>query len=727
MAQNSGALPGNSPAQATVHPGGHTHAPVLVIHGVGSFADGALVEQIAQHWSEGGSAHTLRRQSLYVGEQRYTTLEGAGSPGDGPSAAAGSHPALPHTRFLELNWSDIRRAGANVWGLLRHFALVFLVLTRLGTEGIEGSRTLSSRLSFRMLVLLVVETLLFWTSLLPALSALLWAVGLNKRLAVGLIVAALALYAASWLRRRSGYLALGALLFAAFALWAGFEACVYTPSQTQSCLDQSAGQCRVTYWAGAIHSALVIAAGTVLLWASVEIMTRHTLEARHLGSHPRQTKRLLHRWLRPVSRLACLWLPAVMLSSVQPVTVAAVLLTMNEGQRDNWGQAFQLGVVFSAAVGYGAAMFVLLAFSAAVIAGALQYLAVRWCGHWRATAMFFASAVLLVLIGKAAINSGSVQCVSCMRPDALWLAAACLTAAGILGLLLTQYRAPHVFNHRTWHPAGKYARLWAALFLLLAPAALVGALIYLFHETSAYSALGPEARFGKAGALTASDYILQASQLALVALPLAAKPLAAVLDALGDVFFWFSADPPAGSKLAAISSKEPSRARFAHALQHLQSLPEGARVVVFAHSQGTVIAAHSLSAMAQQLKDSGARVTLVTLGSPITSLYEKFFAVPVGHGFARLCQDLPDRFAWLNCARAADYIGSAIEISGVQNFELGTNGDHSGYWSDPALLRWLERVVQGRDFSDLLAVHPTAPDAPSALGSGPHRALLRLG
>jgi hypothetical protein len=51
----------------------------------------------------------------------------------------------------------------------------------------------------------------------------------------------------------------------------------------------------------------------------------------------------------------------------------------------------------------------------------------------------------------------------------------------------------------------------------------------------------------------------------------------------------------------------------------------------------------------------------------------------------------------------------------VQNFELGTPGDHSGYWSDKALLAWLQCVVQGRSFAPLLATSGVSAVQPGAL------------
>jgi hypothetical protein len=90
------------------------------------------------------------------------------------------------------------------------------------------------------------------------------------------------------------------------------------------------------------------------------------------------------------------------------------------------------------------------------------------------------------------------------------------------------------------------------------------------------------------------------------------------------------------------------------------------------------------------------RLTLVTVGCPLTTLYRNFLGARLGAEYAALCKAQPQRFRWINLTRPADYIGGAVEFDGVVNRDLLTPGDHVGYWSDRELLAWLQAVTEGR-------------------------------
>ena len=130
----------------------------------------------------------------------------------------------------------------------------------------------------------------------------------------------------------------------------------------------------------------------------------------------------------------------------------------------------------------------------------------------------------------------------------------------------------------------------------------------------------------------------------------------------------------------------------------------GSRVVVVAHSQGSVLAA---LALAQQ---PAGRPTLVTFGSPLTKLYGWAFPAYI-HG------EVLDRLrAWRNFSYPTDYIGGPIGRDGV-DVALPDPGTawyvagepmpgmrrHTGYWSDEAM--WLE--------IDRLAAEPHRAEVPA--------------
>jgi hypothetical protein len=145
-----------------------------------------------------------------------------------------------------------------------------------------------------------------------------------------------------------------------------------------------------------------------------------------------------------------------------------------------------------------------------------------------------------------------------------------------------------------------------------------------------------------------------------------------------------------------LHTRRDTLTRFWQALRLLDEPCNGRHVIVFAHSQGTVIAATMLSRMVRVLLRSPMRLTLVTVGSPLSTLYRNFLDVVLGQGFARLCKQQPERFRWINLCRPSDYIGGAVELEGVHNRELLTRGDHIGYWADADLLAWLKALSEGR-------------------------------
>lgn len=218
------------------------------------------------------------------------------------------------------------------------------------------------------------------------------------------------------------------------------------------------------------------------------------------------------------------------------------------------------------------------------------------------------------------------------------------------------------------------------------PVVLTTALVWLLvqvHQHKTMHNIGP--------ILTDTAQIfMESTKYALLLAPLATKPFAAFLDALGDVFFFLVRQRNLNSRLDTMP-------RLWKALQHAHTEVNGSHYIVFAHSQGSVIAAAMFSRMARVLLRSEIRLTLVTVGCPVTTLFRNFLGVRLGVEFADLCLSNPERFRWFNLCRPADYIGGAVELDGVVNRDLLTEGDHVGYWCDRELLRWLKALSEGRE------------------------------
>lgn len=141
----------------------------------------------------------------------------------------------------------------------------------------------------------------------------------------------------------------------------------------------------------------------------------------------------------------------------------------------------------------------------------------------------------------------------------------------------------------------------------------------------------------------------------------------------------------------------------------------GGRVVLAAHSQGSVLA---VAALVQPGGPPGRvaqpdRIALVTFGSPLGTLY--------GWGFPAYFHDdllgelAGTGLAWRNFYYQTDYIGGAAFTSRsgagvavdaelpdpatrwyVRDQSRPATGSHSGYWTDPAVWREVDRLAEGR-------------------------------
>jgi hypothetical protein len=131
------------------------------------------------------------------------------------------------------------------------------------------------------------------------------------------------------------------------------------------------------------------------------------------------------------------------------------------------------------------------------------------------------------------------------------------------------------------------------------------------------------------------------------------------------------------------------------------------RVLLMAHSQGTVLAAAALRQLASAEGTARRRVALVTYGAPLARLYRRAFPAYFGDGmFAELDGDLgAGRTRWRNYHRKTDLIGGPV-FTGTDELGRG-DGDrclrdpfthwyvprdpvpqalgHSGYMRDPGM------------------------------------------
>jgi hypothetical protein len=207
--------------------------------------------------------------------------------------------------------------------------------------------------------------------------------------------------------------------------------------------------------------------------------------------------------------------------------------------------------------------------------------------------------------------------------------------------------------------------LWAAPFILAAASTA-------FWVTTLSG--GPDQRTGVS---ILAIYAMSAARLAAF-LPLALPPARIVLDVMGDILFHLQ------SAGAPLDSKAWTSPRLGSLLQHLRRATPRRRIVVLAHSQGTVVSWNVLR------QDSGLGDAFVTMGSPLESLYGRFLGgiherpEPAGGG-------------WRNLYRDGDYIAGPIRAAQT-NESIGAGG-HTNYWSDARILEPVMSLLATSDDS----------------------------
>lgn len=119
-------------------------------------------------------------------------------------------------------------------------------------------------------------------------------------------------------------------------------------------------------------------------------------------------------------------------------------------------------------------------------------------------------------------------------------------------------------------------------------------------------------------------------------------------------------------------------------------------VVIVSHSQGTVITLNVLTdKLYRDLLPRSGRWTLITMGSPFTHIYGRYF----GADF-----DVPSReesglSSWINIFRIDDFVGTHMHAEPAERRDnwprevpVGTGG-HTGYWSDWDVVREIRDAI----------------------------------
>jgi hypothetical protein len=148
-------------------------------------------------------------------------------------------------------------------------------------------------------------------------------------------------------------------------------------------------------------------------------------------------------------------------------------------------------------------------------------------------------------------------------------------------------------------------------------------------------------------------------------------PAVIMLDVAGDILFYILRDHP-------LSIRSEVRRRIMDLIVRIETESKSeARIMVIGHSQGSVAAFDALN----EMPDTTKSLELITLGSPITSLYSQFLNWPAKK---------TRKFEWRNCCRPGDYIGGVmnpvLQAEEIPYECANGPGGHINYWNDRAVL-----------------------------------------
>jgi hypothetical protein len=158
--------------------------------------------------------------------------------------------------------------------------------------------------------------------------------------------------------------------------------------------------------------------------------------------------------------------------------------------------------------------------------------------------------------------------------------------------------------------------------------------------------------------------------------------------------------------------------RFRRVVEFLCADGPWDKVVVIAHSQGTMVVVDELAAVAREADESpfrrgtfgeeterayaamftGAPTTLITMGSPLGHIYQHYFGHLYPDGMNAHWDPLRKRLtAWHNIHRTDDFVGTSIAPFDAarafpENHDVGLGG-HTDYWTDAKALQHVRKVL----------------------------------
>lgn len=141
----------------------------------------------------------------------------------------------------------------------------------------------------------------------------------------------------------------------------------------------------------------------------------------------------------------------------------------------------------------------------------------------------------------------------------------------------------------------------------------------------------------------------------------------------------------------------------------LRAAGETNRIVLAAHSLGSVIAVDALLSIDQSVLPPNVRIDLITMGSPLRRIMCRFFGLVYLHP-ARLYEALSVRFAgrfrWVNVYRPSDPVGEKLELAGndfATQQRVGALLAHVDYWSDGVVAETVRLALAAASYPSVIS------------------------
>jgi hypothetical protein len=256
-----------------------------------------------------------------------------------------------------------------------------------------------------------------------------------------------------------------------------------------------------------------------------------------------------------------------------------------------------------------------------------------------------------------------------------WLLSLLLSLIGAFGAaLFFLQRRPRADGRLILHP---FVMVGSAIVGIVGPA---GTLLYLI----------PEAR-GWMAWFTSGNTVAITISLALgTAVLVFQARIRPVVDIVLDVVHHFRQEFRSGR--LAYARRISIEQRFQEIVRGVRQQFQADRLVIVAHSQGSVISIDAMNDPNFEVPES-CEVTLITMGSPFTHLYQTYFPQSYPNLSESHWQTLRKRVKrWTNLYRDRDYVGTFVSgpsSAWPRNIPIG-DGFHTGYWSEQSVLRELE-------------------------------------